>query len=89
MAASITLAMMFSDYDLLSPRYDWLVRLLRLLSLMVFPLGALAALWSAWVVVSGRRRKLAKLWALVLAASFGIVLWVGIAFHLMGFGANY
>lgn len=89
LAAGITLVVMFSNYDLLSPANDWLVRTLRVASLIVLPIGAAIALWNAWVVLSSGRRRWAKFWAVVLALSFVVVLWVAAAYRLVGFSANY
>ena len=89
LAAIITILMMLSSLDLLAPRNDWLVHLLRALALVVFPLGTLAAFWNASIVLRSRRRFLAKLWSIVLALACLIVLWVGFAFGLMGWSAFY
>lgn len=88
-AAAGTIVAMLSSFDLLAPRNDWIVHTLRLLSLVVFPLGALVSLWNAWVVLRSRRRKWAKFWAVVLALSCIVVLWVSVAFSLVGYSANY
>ena len=85
----ITLAVMFSDFNELSASNDWLVHVLRLLALVVFPIGTLVSLWNAWVVVSGKRRWTAKLWSIVLALSCLAILWASWAFGLPGFSANY
>lgn len=85
----VLLVMMFSNYDLLSPRNNLWVHLLRVLCLITFPLGALIGLWNAWNVLRSRRRKWAKFWAIVLALAFLVLLWVGIAFHMLGYSANY
>ena len=51
--------------------------------------GAAIALWNAWTVLRSKRRWWAKLWGVVLAAAVPGLLFVGIACHLVGFGANY
>jgi hypothetical protein len=51
--------------------------------------GAAIGLWSAWVVLRSRRRWFAKLWAVVLAASFLVILWAAVAFHLIAFHTGY
>src|SRR3546814_1496335 len=58
---------MLSDLALTSPATDGLIIALRLFATVVLPLGAAAAVWNAWHVLRGRRRILAKLWALLLA----------------------
>ncbi len=41
------------------------------------------------VVLRSRRSWYAKLWAIVLALAFILVLWVALAFHLIAFDVNY
>jgi hypothetical protein len=78
-----------SNLDLFAPGNDWIVSLLRVLALIVLPIGAAISLWNAWVVLRRRNRWLPKVWAVVLALSCMTLLWVGVAFHLVGFSANY
>lgn len=87
-AGGMMIAMM-SDLSMLAPRNDWIVHLLRLLALIVFPIGAAVSLWNAWVVLQSRRRRWAKLWAIVLALSCIVILWVSVAFSLVGWSAQY
>jgi CubicO group peptidase (beta-lactamase class C family) len=79
---------MISALDLSSKLGGW-IGLLRILSPPVFLGGAGIGLWSAWVVLRSRRRWFAKLWAVVLAASFLVILWAAVAFHLIAFHAGY
>ena len=89
LAASGMLVAGLSNLDLLGPGNDWIVILLRVLALIVLPIGAAISLWNAWVVLRRRHRWQAKVWAVVLALSCMTLLWVGVAFHLVGFSANY
>ena len=66
------LGTMLSNLELTAPASDTIVRALRLLALVVLPIGALVALWNLGVVWGGRRRWTAKLWALVLAAGLPV-----------------
>ena len=61
----------------------------RILSPLVFLGGAGIALWSAWLVLRSQRRWFAKLWAVVLAASFLVILWAAVACHLISFHSGY
>ena len=88
-AYGTTVAMFLSNFDLLTGRNDWLVHTLRLLALVVFPIGAILGLWNAAEVLRSRRVWTAKVWAVVLALSFVLILWVGLVFHMMGYGASY
>ncbi|MEZ0471775.1 serine hydrolase domain-containing protein [Luteimonas salinilitoris] len=80
---------MMSDLEKLSADTDVVFNLMRLLALVVLPLGALAALWNCWKVLRSQRRLLAKLWSIVLALSCLFLLWIGISHHLLGYGAYY
>ena len=80
---------MFGNLALTSPATDGLIIALRLFAMVVLPLGAAVAVWNAWHVLRGRRRILAKLWALLLALACLFLLWIGFANHVIGFGANY
>jgi len=80
---------MMSDLDFMTPKQDALIIAARVLALVVFPIGALVSLWHAGVVLRSRRSWMAKLWSVVLALSCLIVLWVGYAYHVMGWTANY
>ena len=80
---------MMADLPRLGPSSDGLVNAVRLLATVVLPLGALAALWNAWQVLRSGRRVWAKLWSVLLALACLFLLWVGFAYHVVGFGAYY
>ncbi len=80
---------MLGDLEMTGAGSDLWINLLRLLATVVLPVGAAIAVWNAWHVLRGRRRWLAKLWALLLALSCLFLLWIGFANHLMGYGAYY
>jgi hypothetical protein len=80
---------MLSALEMTSPDNDGMIIALRLFATVVLPLGAAVAVWNAWHVLRARRRLLAKLWALLLALACLFVLWIGVAHHVIGFGANY
>lgn len=84
-----TVALIASDLKWAQAGMDGVIIALRVLASIVFIAAALIALWSAGVVVRSKRRKLAKLWSLVLAISTFTVLYVAIVFHIIGFTANY
>lgn len=87
-AWGVMVSLIFGD-QLLSSTADVLLWMLQILSAIVF-FGAVAiGLWNASVVVRGRRRWFAKTWAVLLALALLVVLWVGLAFHLIAFDVNY
>jgi len=66
----------------------WFI-LLRVLTAVALFTGAAIGLWNAWAVLQSNRRKLAKVWSVVLAVCFLVALYVGLVFHLIGYTANY
>jgi hypothetical protein len=73
----------------LSTKTDLLLRLLQFLSPIVFFGAAIVGVWNAWTVTRSTRKWYAKAWAVVLALSFLVVLWVALNCHLMKFGVDY
>lgn len=88
-AWGVTVSMMMSDLALLSPSLDGWLWTLQILSLVIFPLAAIVGLWNLVVVLKSTRRVTAKIWALLLALSFLVVLWIALAYHQIAFDVNY
>jgi CubicO group peptidase (beta-lactamase class C family) len=84
-----TIGKMMSNYNLLAPSLDGWLWVVHLLSLVVFIGAAAVGVWNAMVVVRGPRKWYAKVWAVVLALSVLVLLWVAIAFNLIAFSVNY
>jgi CubicO group peptidase (beta-lactamase class C family) len=80
---------MMTSMSLLSSRSDVLLVAMQVIGAIVFVGGTLVGLKSAWVTVRGGRRRLAKAWAVVLALSLLVSLWVAFAFHLLHVGVKY
>lgn len=88
-AWALTVNTMINDLSLLTAGMDGWVWTLQLLSLVVFIGGAALGVWNAMVVVRNPRKWYAKAWAIVLALSLLVMLWVALAFHLIAFDVNY
>ncbi len=76
----------------LSGALDPWILTLHVLTVLLFPAAAVAAAWNVGVVWRGRHgwaSSFARLWALVLLAASLVLLWVGLVFHLVGFGLSY
>ncbi len=84
-----TITMFSKDFTWVGPGMDGWYISLRVLSAVIFVVGAAVAIWNMWTVLHSQRRKLAKLWSVVLVISCLVVLYVGIVFHLVGYTANY
>ncbi len=85
----VTISAMFSDLAMLSGTLDSWLLVLQLLSLVILAGSFAVSAWHAWRVWTGVRRWPSKLWSLVLVLAFGTVLWVALAFHLIGFDTGY
>jgi CubicO group peptidase (beta-lactamase class C family) len=79
---------MLSSLDLI-PKVNGWIALLRILSPFAFFGGAALGLWNAWVVVRGRRRFWAKLWAVLLALALLVLLWAALTFHLISLPTGF
>jgi hypothetical protein len=88
-AWAITVGKMITELDLLTASMDGWLWILQLLSLVVFVGAAALGAWNAMVVVRSPRTWYAKTWAVVLAISLLVLLWVALAFHLIAFDVNY
>lgn len=88
-AVLVLVVWMMGDFERLGASTDGLINFIRLLNTLVLPLGALAALWGAWQVLRSGRRWLAKLWAVLIALSCVLLLYLGLAYNVLGYGAYY
>jgi len=84
-----TVVAMVSDIAYLSSTLDPWLWTLQMLTLVTFVAAAVIALWHARAVWAGARRWPAKLWSVVLAVACLVVLWTGLAFHLIRFSVDY
>ena len=85
----VLLQMMETNLDWIGPRMDGALILLRLLTGVVLIGGAVVALWNASLVLRSQRRRLAKIWSVLLAVAFLTALYVALIFHVIGYSANY
>jgi CubicO group peptidase (beta-lactamase class C family)/uncharacterized Tic20 family protein len=83
------ITLLFSDLSNLGGAFDPLIVLLQILSFLVFFGGLAAFLWYLLQVWGGRRRWYAKVWSVALVFAAVVMIWMGLAFHLLDFGTNY
>jgi CubicO group peptidase (beta-lactamase class C family) len=80
---------MFADLNRTTTAFDPVIRFDQVFGIIAFIGGFLLTLWNLVVVWRGQRRWPAKLWSVVLVLSAFVVLWIAVAFHLIGWGVNY
>jgi CubicO group peptidase (beta-lactamase class C family) len=89
----VALSMMFGDLNYLSSSFTPVVLVLQLLSIFAFVGGFAAMLWYAWTMwrrAGGWKATWkAKLWSLLLLVSAATILWVAIAYRLIGLTTDY
>jgi CubicO group peptidase (beta-lactamase class C family) len=86
---AVTLMLMLKDIDNLGSKFDSRVHFAQIFGIVAFIGGFGVMLWHLWTVWNGSRRWPAKVWSIVLALSAFAVLWVAVAFNLIGFGVYY
>lgn len=84
-----TILAMLSNLKLLSSKYDWWVATLHILGTLAVFAGFALAIWHLAVVWQAPKRRLGKIWAVVLVLSTAVCAWVAIAYHLVGISTNY
>lgn len=72
-----------------TPSLDPWILILRLASLVVLLGAAAIAIWNALCAWSARRGWDSRLWSVMLVFACAVLLWVAIAFNLIGFSVNY
>jgi CubicO group peptidase (beta-lactamase class C family) len=86
---AFTLSRMLNDINSLSASFDPVVHFAQALAAIGFSAGAAAMLWYLAVTLKSGHRWPARVWSVALAVAALTVLWVAVAFHLVGFGVNY
>ncbi len=86
-----TITLMLQTFAVTAALDPWIMTL-HLLSIVVFPLAALAAFWDVaevWDARHGWRGVFARSWSFILALSALTLLWVALVYRLIGFTLNY
>jgi CubicO group peptidase (beta-lactamase class C family) len=83
------ISLLFGDLSNLAGAFDPLTIALQILSFIVFFGGLAVFVWYLLQVWRGGRRWWAKVWSIALVFAAIVVIWVGLAFHLLSLGTNY
>lgn len=86
---TFVVGVLLDDTDNLNASIDPILWTMQILSLVVFFGGLAAMLLNLWTVWRGKRRWPAKVWSVVLVLAAGLVLWLALAFNLIGFSVSY
>jgi CubicO group peptidase (beta-lactamase class C family) len=68
---------------------DGIVYALHVLGTAALLFGLFAAGWNLWAVWRGQRGWWSRLWSVLLVLASTVVVWLAVAFHLIGLSANY
>ena len=80
---------LLSDFSSLSGELDGVLIALQILTPIAF-FGLLgSALWNIRHVWTSKRGRFAKFWSIVMLMSAVVLLWIGVGFHLIGFGTQF
>jgi CubicO group peptidase (beta-lactamase class C family)/uncharacterized Tic20 family protein len=82
-------SMMFADLSNLAGAFDPMLLVMQALTFIVFFGGLAVFVWYAAQVWRDGRRWPGKVWSIALVFAGVMVIWVGLAFHLLSFGTNY
>jgi hypothetical protein len=66
-----------------------LITTAQVVSLIAFGGGFLAAVWNLWLVWKDKTAWTARLFSVGALAAFGFMLWIALAYHLIGFSGQY
>ncbi|MGH8249241.1 MAG: serine hydrolase [Steroidobacteraceae bacterium] len=86
--AGLSVAMLES-IELMTPSLDPWLLVLHILGTIALFAGLALAVWHLWVVWTSRRKWLAKLWSVVLVLATAVLVWLAIAYHLVGLSVDY
>jgi hypothetical protein len=86
---AVLISMMFGDLENLGGALDPFLLILQVLSFVVLFGGLAVFCWYLWQVWTGKRRWTAKVWSVALVIAGAVVVWMALAFHLLGIGTNY
>ncbi|MET0230024.1 MAG: serine hydrolase domain-containing protein [Rhodanobacteraceae bacterium] len=85
-----TIVSMFADLNKTTEAFDPVIRFCQIFGFVAFIGGFVLIVWNLLTVWrSGTRRWPAKIWSIALVLSALVVLWVALAFHLIGWGVHY
>ncbi len=85
----ILIQVMSGDLGWIGPHLGVWISSLRLLSLVILFGSSAIALWNVWNLLHSQREWLARAWGMALAISCLALLYIAIAFHTVGYSANY
>jgi hypothetical protein len=86
---AITVSAMFADFDKLNGSFDPVVTILELLSIVAFIGGFAAMAWYVYTAWKSGWRWTGKTWSIVLLLAAAVLLYVGLAYHLLTLSTNY
>ena len=80
---------LLADFSSLSGELDWALVMLQIATPVAFVGLLVSAIWNIRHVWTAKRGRFAKFWSIILLLSAVLLLWVGVGFHLIGFGTRF
>jgi len=85
----VLISLMFGDLENLGGALDSFLLIVQVLTFVIFFGGLAVFCWYLWQVWAGKRGWKAKFWSVALVVAGAVMVWMGLAFHLLGIGTNY
>ncbi len=84
-----TLTYMAADIERFSEPMDPWLLVVKLATVAIFIAGAIAALYDLFAHWRAPRGWAGRIWSILVAAAFVILVWIAFAYHLTNFGSHY
>jgi len=84
-----TLTYMAADIERFSEAMDPWLLVVKLATVAIFVLGAIASLYDLVAHWRAPRGWAGRIWSILVAAGFVILVWIAFAYHLTNFGSHY
>ena len=85
----VLISLMFGDLENLGGALDSFLLIVQVLTFVIFFGGLAVFCWYLWQVWAGKRGWKAKVWSVALVVAGAVMVWMGLAFHLLGISTNY
>lgn len=78
-----------ADFSSLNGKLDGMLIALRIATPLIFVALLAVAAWNLVLVWKGAKGKFGRVWSVVLLLAAAVLLWIGVVFHLIGYGTAF